>query len=464
LIEWESFISRHPCYPIFFDQLKISTTAIQSMIMQSRKTNHKTYVALFIAAAATLSISQAELFTYTDGNLILGFQATAGTGSTRNVFFDLGPATGFRDSGNQGVLGNIGTTLAAVYGSNWYAREDLYFGVIANLNQQPNSGFGARNPVNGDPSRTFYISAAAASPGAGLLFPAETFPASSLGTSGTSLSGLENVLKPTPDGTGWISGSPDPLAQGLQKEPDGTGILEQTLTQHAVAWNNSWTRWNPSPGAAFDVFTGGIQQNFGKGGAATYVDVQRILAYSTGASPAGIVGGGTYETTISIGSSGSITAQAATTSTPFQTWVLGFPLLDTEAKRLLSADPDSDGSNNLEEFAFGGDPSDPTDQGTRIVQTVDANGDTRKDLTLTLEVRSGASFSLSSNDQVSAAIDELTYRIEGSTDLVNWNSTVSEVSPLGSGSPSTGYIFKTFRLDAGNGLSGRGVLRASVTQ
>jgi hypothetical protein len=82
-----------------------------------------------------------------------------------------------------------------------------------------------------------------------------------------------------------------------------------------------------------------------------------------------------------------------------------------------------------------------------------------------LEVRSGATFAASGNDLVSGLVDELTYRIEGSTDLVNWDSAVSEVIPqIGSGSPSSGYVLKTFRLNGGNGLVGKGFLRASVVK
>ena len=50
-------------------------------------------------------------------------------------------------------------------------------------------------------------------------------------------------------------------------------------------------------------------------------------------------------------------------------------------------------------------------------------------------------------------------------DLVNWDSQVSEVTPhLGTGSLSSGYIFKTFRLNGGNGLVGKGFLRAVVVK
>ncbi len=429
-------------------------------------TNKNALLALLGAVAATLSTTQAELFTYTDGNLILGFQATAGTGSTKNVFFNLGPATGFRDNGNQPNLGNIGVTLASVYGNNWYAREDLYFGVIANLNQQPAPGqasFGTRTPVNGDPSRTLYLSSAAASPGAGALFPANSYAPASLGAGGTTLTGLEKVLTPSTDGTGWISGSPDPLAQGLQKELDGAGVLNETLAQHAVAWNNSWTKWNPTPGAAFEAFTGGIQQNFGKGGSATYVDVQRVLSTNTGAVPTGVVGGGTYETTISISSSGAIAALTAAPASPYDTWINSYPSLVLAADKLPTADPDGDGFNNLEEFAFGGTPNVLADKGTYLPQTVDANADSMPDLSLTIEARTGATFAASGN-KLTATVDGITYRIEGSTDLIDWNSPVSEVTQLGAGTPSAGYGFKSFRLNAASGLTDKGFLRAVLVK
>ena len=423
-------------------------------------------IALLGIAAGSLSIATAEIFTYTDGNLILGIQASSGLGSSQNVFFNLGPATAFRDNGSQGVLGNIGATLTSVFGDGWYAREDVYFGVIANLNQNPNTGIGSRLQVAGDPSRTFYISTPAATPGAGVVVPANTYAPASLGIGGNTLDGLEEVLKPSSDGTGWILNDPDPLKQGLQKLADGSAVLDQTVAQHATAWNNSWSVRNPVPGAAFEVFTGGIQQNFGKGGAATYVDVQRILATNTGALPVGIVGGGTYETTISISSSGVISALGSTPASAFATWINTFnPPLVNASDRTETADPDGDDTNNLEEFAFGGDPTSGSDQGTRNTQTVDVNGDTLRDLTLTLEVRSGATFSPSGNDLVSAPVDQLTYRIEGSTDLVNWDSQVSEVTPhLGTGSPSLGYVFKTFRLNGGNGLVGKGFLRAMIVK
>jgi hypothetical protein len=259
---------------------------------------------LFGMGTAMAASSAMGAFTFTNGDLILGIQAASGTGSDKNVFFNLGSGTYHRDNpgynfgvatnGNnpfgtvgQTEIGNIGATLTLAFGSDWYSRSDLYFGVVANLNQQPNTGgFGSRQPVNGDPSRTFYLSTPTTIIGAGALYAPNTFPAAAMGTGGTNLSGLEGFLP------------------GLTTESDGAAVLDKTA--QPVQWNNSWTAWNPTPGAAFSVFTGGIQQHFGQGTAETYVDLQRVLAYAAGADPTGVVGGGTYETSFAIASDGSV--------------------------------------------------------------------------------------------------------------------------------------------------------------
>jgi len=361
---------------------------------------------LLAASAALITSAQAEIFTYTDGNLILGFQATAGDGTNKNVFLDLGKATTFRDNGNQGVLGNIGATLVANYGNNWYEREDLWFGVIANLNQQPQSpAIGGRAPVDGDPSRTFYISRAAASPGSASPVAAGTYGNVSLGQAGGNLSGLEKVLAPSEDGTGWDFDSPDVLARGLQKEVDNAGVLNQSLSQHSTAWTfNSWSKWNPTPGAAFLIFTGGIQQNFGKGGSATYVDVQRILPTNTGASPTGVVGGGTYETTISISPSGVVSAVLPSPASAYTTWIDSFnPPLTNALDRAEGADPDMDGIDNLMEFVLNGNPSVSSQA---ILPTLNA---------------SGANFVFSFTRRADSAGD-VAQIFEYSTDLVDWTT------------------------------------------
>lgn len=253
-----------------------------------KKLIHK-YKLVALAAGSLLipaSGLQAQLFSFNNGDLILGFQATAGTGSTQNLFYNLGSATSIRDDadGYLGVLGNLNTDLEATFGVGWYSRSDLWVGAFGNLNFAPNTGIGSLPAVNGDPSRTIYASRAATGANTSLAFSG--FTGSALGTAGSNFSGLENFL-PTLTATG-----------------SGAAILDQTA--NPVQWNNSWTEWNPTPGAAFGTFTGGIQNSFGQGGSAVYLDIQRILSTTTGASPTGTVGGGDWMTTVSIGSNGEI--------------------------------------------------------------------------------------------------------------------------------------------------------------
>lgn len=233
--------------------------------------------------------SASAAFTFNNGDLLLGFQAVSGTGANQNVFFNLGSATFRRDNpGNPDQLvGNISTTLSSVFGANWYSRSDVYFGVIGNLNaSSPGSPF-FTPAVDGDPSRTFYLSTPTNTVAAGQLYAPGTFNSATLGSVGTKFSGTESMVTT------------------LVTEADGAAILTQS--SQPVEWNNSWSVWNPVPGAAYDAITGGVQQNFGKSGSATYIDIQRVLATNTGANPTGVVGGGTYESTLRIGSDGSLT-------------------------------------------------------------------------------------------------------------------------------------------------------------
>jgi autotransporter-associated beta strand protein len=173
---------------------------------------------------------------------------------------------------------------------------------------------------------------------------------------------------------------------------------------------------------------------------------------------------GTYNSANSSGRLSGAGSLIVTTSGPaaFVTWIDTFPALTTEQK-LPTADPDNDGKSNLAEFAFGGNPTSPADNGQRQLRTTDANNDSLPDLTLTLEVRTGTTFTADGTHLVSPPVDGITYRIEGSTDLSNFTSPVTELIPhLGSGSAKPGYTFKTFRLIAANGLPNKGFLRASA--
>lgn len=384
---------------------------------------------------------KAEAFQFASDDLLLAIQATGGTGANQNVFFNLGKTTDFLNGGNRGQLGSLSLVLENTYGSNWFDRSDLWFGVAGNRNHL-NPLF-AEPPLEGqEPSRIWYVSRSAVVPGGSLPWPA--ISGNSLSSGGTNFYGVKRLFSAPTTGETLMATEENAVVLSSSDQP--------------VGWNNSWSKWNPTPGAAFLIWTGGIQANFGKGGSQVYVDVQRVAPNTAGVKVV----------TIAIGSDGSVTAVAPgsePSGSPFENWIDQFATqIPLEANRAPEADPDGDGFTNLQEFAFGGNPAVAGDNGRRFTRTVDATGNSLRDLTLTVEVRSGATFA-AAGPAMAAVRDGVSYRIEGSVDLQNFDSQVSEVTPhLGEGSPKAGYEFKTFRLNASSGLTGNGFLRTTVEE
>lgn len=405
----------------------------------------KTQILSLSLLVSLASLLEAEDFAFTRNDLLLAVRATGGSGTTTNIYFNLGSTMSFRDGTNPTNLGNIDADLRAEFDDNWFTRTDLRFGVAGNRSALTDTIDPPNTSIGEDSGRVWYIGRPAASPGAAVLRPSMT--GNSLSSAATNYSGLKRIfLEPQTF-----------LEAPLQKTASGAAILKQS--EQSTRWQTSWSQLVPASDAspAFTQFTGGVQATFGQSGSQVVLDVHRM------------VGGqrGTYVTSIVIGSDGSIRAlEPGTTSTPFDTWVATFPELvnsTNPADRSPTGDFDKDGRNNTNEFAFGGSPVSASDNGQEQIRTVDANSDTLRDYTLTVEVRSGANFTASGN-KLTATVDGITYTIEGSLDLVTFESAVSEVTPtLGTGSPKTGYVFKTFRLNAANGLTGKGFIRAGAS-
>ena len=150
--------------------------------------------------------------------------------------------------------------------------------------------------------------------------------------------------------------------------------------------------------------------------------------------------------------------------TPFTTWIDAFTTIPSD-KRNPTDDPDGDGSNNLTEFAFDGDPSSPADRGKIHALTEDAAGSPAgKDLVLTIAVRQNAP-PFAGSPAPSSTVDGITYRVEGSTTLESFIAPVSVIPPLVPESlpaPHTGYSYRSFMLDGSNALPDKGFLRARV--
>lgn len=136
------------------------------------------------------------------------------------------------------------------------------------------------------------------------------------------------------------------------------------------------------------------------------------------------------------------------TATPFMTWINGFTSIPA-GDRDPADDPDGDGVSNIAEFALDGNPASGAATGKVVGKVATVGGSPA--LVLTLPVRTGATFS-GTTEQVSALIDGVIYRVQGSDELATWNLAVSEV--LGTDkttietdlpSLSSGWEYRTFQ-------------------
>ncbi|MEY3898461.1 MAG: hypothetical protein RLZZ214_3983 [Verrucomicrobiota bacterium] len=214
--------------------------------------------------------------------------------------------------------------------------------------------------------------------------------------------------------------------------------------------NTVWERWLHGGLADFGLFHAALSA----------ADVTRL---ATG--PAANLGGQSATNTVSVTVSPPV-------STPYETWMTaGGPGL-AEAEQLPAADPDRDGSSNLLEFALNGNPTDSASGGMIASLIQNSSGPGGEELTLVLAVREGAAFSSGANGVRSASVAGITYTVEGSLDSVFPAAVVSSTgpsatAPVGTGLPDltgTAWRYHTFKLDASEGLTGRGFLRLKVTQ
>jgi autotransporter-associated beta strand protein len=166
----------------------------------------------------------------------------------------------------------------------------------------------------------------------------------------------------------------------------------------------------------------------------------------------------------------AILAQSAASA--YDTWISSFTNIPV-ADRDPGDDPDSDGSSNLLEFALNGIPDDGSNNGLIASLIQDSSAPVGSDLSLVIAVRDGASFAPAPSGSQAAEIGGISYSVQGALDLVFPSSSVSVVgaasdtAPAITGFPSlsgTDWEYRTFKLDASEGLAGKGFLRVNVTQ
>ncbi len=246
---------------------------------------------LICSAAAALMASVASAAPWgppVSGDLILGFQATGGTGQSTNVFYNLGSVGTIKNNPNPGFIINLNAELTAAFGSNWYTRTDVYFGAYG---QQ--SGSSSGTDANGDPNRTAYLTRAATTAGGAPLHTG--YSSTALGSAYTIHLGMMDAFS-VPE---------------YNITANSNGIVTATEAGNGQFWANSWSKWNPLSGAviaAFNIYNPGLQNNFGKGSSPTRVDLQRLARPTSGTATA------TYVATIEVASNGNVSVVATVTN------------------------------------------------------------------------------------------------------------------------------------------------------
>ena len=114
-------------------------------------------------------------------------------------------------------------------------------------------------------------------------------------------------------------------------------------------------------------------------------------------------------------------------ATPFESWAqTNITAINPSANATPEGDPDLDGVTNLSEFAFNGNPLSGSDNGTVQVYTTDSSADVEtanKELVLTIAMRKTTPAAPAfSGSPLSLAVAGVTYTIEGSLNLTNFNA------------------------------------------
>ena len=208
------------------------------------------FIALATAVASVIAgaSAQAQNPNFANGDLILGFQSKAGTGSDTNVMVNLGnTATVFRNANTNSInldnIVNVNAILTSTFGAGWFDNTNILWGaagVWGNVNEG--------NLQNGDPEQSIYMTKSRTAIGAN--------------------EEIANSTVTTPSASNQTAASNNIIALNNTFESQAGSPSQFSLLNSSSS--NDWESFNVTNGAfsqsnAFTAFVGGTQQRFGAG-------------------------------------------------------------------------------------------------------------------------------------------------------------------------------------------------------
>jgi hypothetical protein len=214
-----------------------------------------------IALISSSSMAQSST-TYAQGDFLLGFRATGGTGAGSNVLVDIGPGSSFLNSPTPVTftLSNLFSSLNGTFGNNWTTRSDVLWSVAGA------DAVSTSNPV--------YVTAPE---------PVGNGEATPWNKNSFSQSGVRNKINtegglPNSSGYNHYTGNVNPFGAG-------PAVIEgQTDNNSYGSYMPGGTSSNagPAPGISYNVYNPTIEGTFANGTGGITLDLIKGAASGAG--------------------------------------------------------------------------------------------------------------------------------------------------------------------------------------
>ena len=150
-------------------------------------------------------------------------------------------------------------------------------------------------------------------------------------------------------------------------------------------------------------------------------------------------------------------------SDPFDSWIKTYFPTANDPNAAKDADPDGDGLNNLQEFAFDGNPNVAMPSGKVRSHVVTSGSDEVLVLTLPVRGTTGTPAVFTTDAAPTATIDHVKYTILGSADLATNGLAVTEITAeTDMPALDTGWTYHSFRLTDPLGSHAKGFMKVLV--